>query len=147
MRHQNQPAEDQATRLLMIKDKPYAELDENSRIAISILSGDGWKFSRVGLDMRVEVTVTSNPMIEEHDAAQLANAKLVQHLADAELRFVALRARVIEAGAQQWLMAMFAFFTAAMVDALGAGRWTGCLVPVCLVCYFIARRAGKKGTA
>jgi hypothetical protein len=87
MRHQSEP-DTGPTTLLLQKPKPYAELDENSRIAISILGDDGWKVSRVGLDMRVLVTAT--PMIEEVDAAQLANAKLVQHLADTELKFVEL---------------------------------------------------------
>lgn len=146
MRNQTSNQAEQITRLLLQKPAACAELEENSRIAISVLTDDGWKVTRIGLDLHVKVT--SSALIEEQNAADQVNAKLVAHLADAELRFVELRKRVLEVCTEQWLAMTMAFLVAAALQWIGAGRWIGIMAPVCLAGYVIAQRINrKKGAA
>lgn len=144
MRHQTEP--EQMTRLLIVKEKAYAELDEMSRMAISVLTDEGWKFSRIGVDLRVKIW--SEPMIEEVDAAHLANAKLVEHLAGAELRFVALRKEVIKGRRTPWLFAMWAIAVTGTLDAFRLddfGRWDTLLLVGCFGMYVWNRFYRAKG--
>jgi hypothetical protein len=129
MRHQNQPEVEPITRLLLQKPKAFAELDEMSRMAISVLTDDGWKIERIGLEVRVWVTATpvSQPGADEA-------------LAEAQAKFILLRKELTDSHGELWLAMMLAFVVAAFMSAIGAGLWIWTLSPVCFLCYFIARR-------
>jgi hypothetical protein len=75
------------TRLLLDNPEPYAELDENARIALSILRDRGWKTQRIGMEVGVQISVTTTPID--------GGAVTQQQLADWETRYAALRSEVV----------------------------------------------------
>lgn len=79
------PVEHPVTSLLLNKAQPYAEIDENCRIALGILQDDGWKVCRVGAELSMDFAITMQPV--EHPGAEAA-------LAEAEQKYVALRREV-----------------------------------------------------
>ena len=115
MRHQ--PEVEQMTRLLVQKEKAYADLDEMSRMAITVLSDEGWKFSRVGMDMRV--LVTADPMIQGIDSSAV--------LAEAQAKFILLRREFEELQAARIehlvMVAGIALTMGTFVVLVGLGKW------------------------
>jgi hypothetical protein len=141
MRHK--AAEEQMTRLLITKPAAYAELDENVRIAVSVLQDDGWAVERVGLDFTFDVTVTTQA-ISRPNAVQLAESAISQ----ANDQLFTLRRMLIAKEADAWLAASVGFILGEVVFQLGWGI-LGCVFPV--VCagpmLWLRIKCKRKGAA
>ena len=146
MRHQAEP--EQSTRLLVQKPTAYAELDENARIAISVLQEDGWKIERIGATLSCDFTVTATP-IETPSVVAQASAEIES----AKLRFGQLRDELFrelrKARQQYWLGVAGALGLGAALGRYGSMTWAAYLVLGCVAVYAVLRvRAGRgKGNA
>jgi hypothetical protein len=132
------------TRLLLQKPAQHADLDENSRIALSILTEDGWTLDRIGTE--ISVTVTRTPV---------ALPGIADQLADCEARYAALRVEVarIQQGSSSRVIAG-TFWIAAMVLALaslfvriGHPEWNVAVQFLCILGWLGFRIRAKKGGA
>ena len=122
------------TRFLIQKPAAYAELAENSRIALSVLGDEGWQIDRVEMDMRVRVsTTTTIQQMEERDA-------LAAELQTAQARFILLRAQVIENAADQWLALAIGCLGCAALEWFGLGHWCWALALACAALWGIVKR-------
>lgn len=135
MRHQAQTP--QITRLLLQKLQAYAELDENSRIALSILGDNGWSVERIGVNVLVTATPISQPSaVEEANAA----------LAEAQAKFILLRKEMEQLKAKRaaapWL---FAGFTASAIGLLSLHGWGGWGLSVGALFGFIGFVLSRRG--
>lgn len=109
MRHKAET--EQVTRLLLHKPAAYAELEENARIAITVLQDDGWAIERVGLEMEVRITTTPVSGVEAMEQAHKAHVEsALLALKRSEELYMALRQRVREQVANAWLAGAGAAF-------------------------------------
>jgi hypothetical protein len=139
MRFQAEP--EQMTRLLIVKEKAYAELDEMSRMAISVLTDEGWKFSRIGLDMRVQVT--STPMIEQMDPAHEANGRLLQKLAAAQIVISDMQKELAFDRSKPWIAALVMFAAVGLLNRYNLAEWNIALFVGCIAGFLWTRFTGK----
>jgi len=108
----------QVTRLLIQKRGDYAELEEMARIAVTVLHDDGWLIQRLESELQVtaKFSVTAKPVMQPG----LASA-----LADAELKYAALRGEVEALHAENiairrraWLAAAVACLACSLLSVL-----------------------------
>lgn len=115
------------TRMLLENPEPYAELDENARIALSVLRDGGWKTQRIGLQLGVDITVSTTPIERPGIDAELADCELRytalrsevmalhQRNVDLEALRVATRAEIVSIRRRHWLAAAAGFFVCAVL--------------------------------
>jgi hypothetical protein len=122
--------EQTTTRLLLQKEKPYAEIEENSRIALAILQDDGWSLERIGSEISVTVIRTPVP-----------RPGIEQQLADCELRYTALRGEVDrlhrEAEGERCDAALRRAELQSQIVRIRRRHWLGAAVG-CLICSALA---------
>jgi hypothetical protein len=127
MRHQAKS--EQMTRLLLQKPQAYAEIAENSRIALTILGDDGWKIERVEMDLQVRVSTTTT--IEQIDE----NAQLAERLRVAEWDLAAVRRAAAHklrlSAANSWLLAGSAAAIATGFGLVGSQWWAVAVIGLC----------------
>jgi hypothetical protein len=134
MRHQTPP--EQITRLFVQKPAAFAELDENARIALSVLHDDGWSVQRIGLEVNVVVTATPIERPGTEDA-----------LAQAQAKFILLREEFEKQQAQPWLAAGGAFVVCGGLDLAGLGAWAFALAAPCVGGWVWMNRRRTNGAA
>lgn len=156
MRH-HQPQPEQMTRLLLQKPKEYAELDENSRIALTVLQEDGWVLERIGHE--IEVTVTRTPIERPGIAAQLADCEaryaelrsevmsLHQRNVDLEALRVAMRAEIVKVRRHHWRAAAAGCFACSILAWLQLPLLIGPLGAACTVAWWFQGYRLAKGAA
>jgi hypothetical protein len=113
----------QVTRFLLEKPAPYAELDENARIALSILHDDGWKTHRIGLDITLDVSITSTPI--ERPGTEEA-------LAQSQAKFILLREEFRQQQRKPWQTAIFAFSLCGFLNLAGLDGWAFTFGALCV---------------
>ena len=153
----SQPVQsEQVTRLLIQKRGDYAELEEMARIAVTVLHDDGWLIQRLESELQVTAnfSVTAKPVMQPGLASALADAELkyaalrgeVERLlaADRE-RFAqneALTAKIIHIRRRHWLAAAAGCFLCSLLATLHAPAltWT----PMSAVCILVYRFYGYR---
>jgi hypothetical protein len=145
MRHQTQP--EQMTRLLLQKPAPVAHLDENAKIAISVLQDDGWSVEQIGMEIKCSVTTT--PIPKEGDLTLVA-----RQLVESEARFIQLRAEVdkqqTKSSTEAWKLATGVAFICTGLGLVGHPAYGYLVIAVCAIFWAAipaAARWCKKGTA
>jgi hypothetical protein len=128
------------TRLLLEKSVDYAELEENVRIALSVLHEDGWTVSRVGLTLPVTV---------EFQAVPLVTLDLSKRLEAATEKFREVRTEVCRLRKERWLMAGYGIAIGYGLNISDLGYWCVAAIGVCMLAWagnWLKDRK-KKGTA
>lgn len=126
------------TRLLLEKAAPYAELDENSRIALSVLHDDGWKTQRIGLEIGIDVTVNATP---------IARPGTEDALAQAQAKFILLREEMERQKARPWFSAAVAFLACSTLSYFGLAAWASTLAALSTGVWVWLTRCRTKGAA
>jgi hypothetical protein len=137
MRHQTQP--EQMTRLLLQKPAPVAHLDENAKIAISVLQDDGWSVEQIGMEIQCmpsDLTLVARQLVES------------------EARFIQLRAEVdkqqTKSSTEAWKLATGVAFICTGLGLVGHPAYGYLVIAVCAIFWAAipaAARWCKKGTA
>src|SRR5258708_24898177 len=122
MRHQPQP--EQITRLLLQKASPYAELDENTRIACSVLQGDGWAIQRLDLEGNIQVVTTTIPVDRPGTEAALA---------EAQAKFIILREQFHARAHWTWTAACAAFAISGALNYFHLNFWSALMALICVL--------------
>jgi hypothetical protein len=134
MRHQ--PETEQMMRLLLQKKVAYAELEENARIALSVLGDDGWDVQR--MDINMSVSVVTRPVAAPDQTAALQVA---------ELRIAALRMQLINQGPDQWLAVMLGCIVCGVLNWLNLGSWDVVAAAVSIGIWVVAKRYVRRKAA
>jgi hypothetical protein len=135
---------DTVTQLLVSKDAPYAEIEENVRIALSVLRDSGWRVDRIEgqLQLQCNFTAKATPVDQIGRIEQLVAANEA-----AELRFAALRTEVTAGRTklhiEAWRMAAGAVALGGIAMKYFGPGWTLGLALVAAAVSFAIRIAAR----